>query len=69
VCCHRKVKSVNVFKEVIDVYSQSQINHKSTLFVQSAEFINVTEGGTYSYHWALNGVLQKAYYVLIRPTS
>jgi hypothetical protein len=41
------------------------MNHENTLFGQIAKFINVTEGDTYSYHWALNVVLVKTYYVLI----
>ena len=35
--------------------SDIHIKHTNTLCGQNAEFVNVTPGGTYSNHWALQG--------------
>jgi hypothetical protein len=44
-----------LYREIIAVWSQIHTNHINTLCVQNVEFLNVTAGGTYSDHWALEG--------------
>jgi hypothetical protein len=44
-----------MFREIIIVYSENHMKPMNTLRGQSEELLNVTVGGTYNYHWALNG--------------
>ena len=41
-------------KDIIAVCSQIRTKHINTLCGQNVEFVNVTPGGTYSDHWAVN---------------
>jgi hypothetical protein len=40
-----------LFKEVITVYTDNHTKHKYEI----ADLLIVNAGGTYSYHWVLNG--------------
>ena len=42
-----------LYREIIAVCSQIHTKHINTLCGQNTEFLNVTAGGTYSNHWAL----------------
>jgi hypothetical protein len=44
-----------LYREIIAVCSQIHTKHINTLCGQNVEFVNVKPGGTYSYHWALEG--------------
>ena len=41
------------YSEIIAVCPQIHTKHTNTLCGQNTEFLNVTAGGTYSDHWAL----------------
>jgi hypothetical protein len=43
-----------LYREIIAVCSEIHTKHINTLCGQNVEFFNVTPGGTYSDHWALN---------------
>lgn len=42
------------FMEIITVHRENHMKHNHTVW-QNAKFLTVTAGGTYSYHWALDG--------------
>jgi len=44
-----------LYWELIAVCSEIQTKHINTLCGQNVELLNVTAGGTYSDHWALQG--------------
>ena len=46
-----------LYREIIAVCSQIHTKHINTLCGQNAEFLNVTAGGIYSDHWALEGYM------------
>ena len=48
-----------LYREIIAVCSQIHTKHMNTLCGQNAELLNVKPGGTYSDHWALQGLLRK----------
>jgi hypothetical protein len=41
--------------EIIAVCFQIHTKHINTLYEQNTEFLNITAGGTYNDHWALEG--------------
>jgi hypothetical protein len=41
------------FREVIGSYCVSHVKQKYTIW-KNMDFLNVTEGGIYTYQWALN---------------
>jgi hypothetical protein len=45
-----------LYREIIVVCSEIHTKHINTLCGQNVEFVNVKPGGTYSNHWALNGL-------------
>jgi hypothetical protein len=47
-----KTSQLMLYREIIAVCSKI---HTNTLCGQNLEFLNVTAGGTYSDHWALEG--------------
>jgi hypothetical protein len=47
-----------LYREIIAVCSEIHTKHINTLRGQNVEFANVKPGGTYSNHWALEGLLQ-----------
>jgi len=46
-----------LYREIIALCSQIHTNHTNTLYGKNTEFVNVKAGGTYSYHWALEGLM------------
>jgi hypothetical protein len=44
-----------LYGEIIAVCSQIHTKQVNTLCGQNVEFLHVKPGGTYSYHWALEG--------------
>jgi len=48
-----KTSQLMLYREIIAVCSQIHTKHINTLCGQNTEFLNVTAGGTYSNHWAL----------------
>jgi len=44
-----------VYGEIIAVCPEIHTKHINTLCGQKVEFVNITAGGTYSDHWALEG--------------
>ena len=44
-----------LYSEIIAVYSQIHTKYINTLCGQDVEFVNFKLGGTYSYHWSLEG--------------
>ena len=44
-----------LYSEIIAVCSEIHTKHTNSLCGQYKEFVNVTAGGTYSDHWALEG--------------
>jgi len=48
-----KTSQLMLYREIIAVCSQIYTKHINTLCGQNTEFVNVTAGGTYSDHWAL----------------
>ena len=49
-------KGLMLYREIIAVCSQIHTEHINTLCGQNVEFVNVKPLGTYSKHWALNGL-------------
>ena len=45
-----------LYREIIAVCSEIHTNHIKTLCGQNAELLNVKAGGTYSDHWAVQGI-------------
>jgi hypothetical protein len=50
-----KTNELMLYSEIIAVCSQIHTKHINTLCGQNVKFLNVEPGGTYSYHWTLNG--------------
>jgi hypothetical protein len=50
-----KTSQLMLYREIIAVCSQIHTKYINTLSGQNTEFLNVTVGGTYSDHWALEG--------------
>ena len=50
-----KTSQLMLYREIISVCSKIHTKHINTLSGQNVEFLNVTAGGTYSDHWALEG--------------
>jgi hypothetical protein len=50
-----KINWLTLFKEIIAVYSENHIKPMNALSGKNVELLNIKEGGTYSYHWALKG--------------
>jgi len=52
-----KIIQIILFREMLCVYPENRIRivHINILCAQNANFLNLTVGGTCSYHWALNG--------------
>jgi len=50
-----KTSQLMLYREIIAVCSEIHTKHINTLWGQNVEFVNVTAGGTYSDHWALEG--------------
>jgi hypothetical protein len=48
-----------LYREIIAVCSDIHIKHINTLCGQNVEFVNVKPGGTYSNHWALEGIVKR----------
>jgi hypothetical protein len=46
-----------LYREIIAVCSEIHIKHINTVCGQNVELLNVKSGGTYSYHWALKGLI------------
>jgi hypothetical protein len=44
-----------LYREIIDVCSEIHTKHINTLCGQNVGFVNVKPGGTYIYHWVLEG--------------
>ena len=44
-----------LYREIIAVCSQIHTKHINTLCGQNIECVDVKPGGTYSYHWTLDG--------------
>jgi hypothetical protein len=53
----RKASQLMLYREIIAVSSEIYTKHINTLCGQDVELLNYQPGGTYSYHWALNGSL------------
>jgi hypothetical protein len=45
-----------LYGEIIAVCSEIHTKHTNTLCGQNVELLNFKSGGTYSDHWALNGL-------------
>jgi hypothetical protein len=52
-----KTSKLMLYREIIAVCSQIHTKHINTLCGQNTVFLNVTAGGTYSDHWALEGYM------------
>ena len=50
-----KTSQLMLYREIIAVCSQIHTKHINTPCGQNVEFVNVTDGGTYSEHWASEG--------------
>jgi hypothetical protein len=50
----RKVNQLMLFREISGVYHEKHTKHINMLW-KNVEFLNVTVGGVYGYHWPLNG--------------
>jgi len=50
-----KNSQLKLYREIIAVCSEIHIKHINSLCGQNTEFVNVTAGGIYSDHWALEG--------------
>jgi len=50
-----KTRELMLYKEITSVCFQIHTKHINTLWGQNTQFLNVTAGGTYSDHWALEG--------------
>ena len=48
-----KINTLMTFREVIGSYCVSHVKQKYTIW-KNMDFLNVTEGGIYTYQWALN---------------
>ena len=46
-----------LYREIIAVCSEIHTKHINTLCGRNAELLDFKTGGTYSYHWTLNGQL------------
>jgi hypothetical protein len=44
-----------LYREIIAVSSEIHTRHIHTLCGQNLEFVNVKPGGTYNYHWDIEG--------------
>jgi hypothetical protein len=44
-----------LYREIIAVCAEIRTEHINTVCGQDVELLNVTNGGTYSDHWALKG--------------
>jgi len=58
-----------LYREIIVVCSQIHTKHINTLCGQNVELLNVKPGGTYSYHWALEGYARWAQTVQSRANG
>jgi hypothetical protein len=47
-----------LYREISAVCSEIHTKHINTLCGQNVEFVNVKPGGTYSNHWALEGIVK-----------
>ena len=52
-----KTSQLMLYTEIIAVCSQIHTKQINTLCGQNVEFVNVTAGGIYSDHWALEGYI------------
>jgi hypothetical protein len=50
-----KINWLMLFKEIIAVYCKNHTKPIDTLFGHNIKLAIVKAGGTYSYHWAVNG--------------
>jgi len=50
-----KTSQLMLYREIIAVCSEIHTKHINTVCGQNVELLNVTAGGTYSDHWALEG--------------
>jgi hypothetical protein len=50
-----KINWLMLFKEIIAVYWENHTKPINALCGHNAELLIVKAGGTYSYHWAVNG--------------
>jgi hypothetical protein len=50
-----KTNQLMLFREIITTYCENHMKHTNTSCGQNTGFLNVTAGGTYSYHCTLNG--------------
>jgi hypothetical protein len=57
------MKSLLLCREVIAVCCEIHTKHINTLCWQNVELLNVRPGGTYSNHWALEGIVKDS----VRP--
>lgn len=53
-----------VLKEIVAVFSENRVKPINSVCRQNTNLLNVKEGDTYRYHWALN-VLSRMYRVCI----
>jgi hypothetical protein len=51
-----KTNRLTLFRETVAVYRKNHMEHTNTLCGQNAEFWYAKAGGTYSNHWALEGL-------------
>jgi hypothetical protein len=47
-----------LYREIIAVCAEIHTKHINTVCGQNVEFVNVIPGGTYSNHWALEGIVK-----------
>jgi hypothetical protein len=52
-----KTSQLMLYREIITVCSEIHTKHINALSRQNTEFVNFTAGGTYSDHWALEGLM------------
>jgi hypothetical protein len=50
-----KPNQLMLFRETVAVYCEAHTEHTDTLCGQNVECLNVRTGGSYSYHYAVNG--------------
>ena len=50
-----KTSQLMLYRETVAVCSRIHTKHINTLYGQYTEFLNITAGGTYNDHWALEG--------------
>jgi hypothetical protein len=57
-CCRLNFALLMLYREIIAVCSEIHKKYINTLCGQNVEFVNVKPGGTYSNHWALEGIVK-----------